>query len=184
MSLREYFSDGLTFEEFLEASGNRGRSFRRNYENAVIPEDMVEVFAREVEKLGGLRILVMSEAWCPDAAANIPPLVKFFEEVEGEVEVPVEVVHRFRDESPDLKNMLEGRGVDKIPAVVLADGDYREIGYWQERPAPAQALVDRIKELRERGLESAAEARELREGYASGQLVRSALEEILDIIAT
>ncbi|MFP4201270.1 MAG: thioredoxin family protein [Clostridia bacterium] len=80
--------------------------------------------------------------------------------------------------------MLRDRGIEKIPAVILADADYRELGHWQERPDAAQVLVDRIKELRERGMESAAEARELREGYASGRLVRSTLEEILDIIAT
>ncbi|MFW5896659.1 MAG: thioredoxin family protein, partial [Bacillota bacterium] len=118
------------------------------------------------------------------AVTNVPPLVRFFEEVEREVEVPVAILHRFRDESPELADMLRDRGIEKIPAVILADADYRELGHWQERPDAAQVLVDRIKELRERGMESAAEARELREGYASGRLVRSTLEEILDIIAT
>lgn len=180
--LSKYFEGALTFEEFVEASENRGRSFQRNYRDAVIPEDMVETFAAVAQERGGLRILVMSEAWCPDAAANIPPLVRFMEAVEEAAEVPVGTWHCFRSEVPELEEMLRDRGIGRIPAVILADGEYREIGYWQERPAAAQVLVDRIKDLRERGMESAAEARELREGYQSGELVRSTLEEILDIV--
>ncbi len=180
--LSSYFEDALTFEAFVEASGNRGRSFQRNYRDAVIPEDMVEAFAAVAKKRGGLRILVMSEAWCPDAAANIPPLVRFMEAVEKAAGVPVETRHCFRSQVPELEAMLRGRGIDRIPAVILADGEYREIGVWQERPAAAQQIVDRIKALREAGNDSAAEARELREGYNSGRLIRSTLEEILDIV--
>ncbi len=182
VDVREYFEGALTFEEFIEASGNRGRSFRRNYEDAVIPEDMIEEFAAGVQDLGGVRMLVMSEAWCPDAAANIPPMVRFMERVASRVEEPVQMHHRFRDESPELNEMLRGEGFDRIPAILLADADYQKIGIWQERPAAAQVIVDEIKRLRERGEDSSGLARKLREGYQSGRLVRSALAEISSIM--
>ncbi len=182
MQLVEYFADAFDFDDFVARAENRGRSFARNYRDAVIPTDLVNPFREAVRLQGGLRVLVVSEAWCPDAAANIPPLVRFLEAVAEDLDVPLEVGHRFRDASRALWEALNARGVTRIPAVILADGDHGLIGVWEERPAAAQALVTRIKDLRARGEDSSKEASALREGYQSGRLVRSMVEELLDMM--
>jgi hypothetical protein len=88
--------------------------------------------------------LVITEAWCGDAAQNIPFLNKI---AEANPQISLALV--LRDEHPALMDAYLTNGTRSIPKLVCLSADnYHEIGTWGPRPQTAQALImDLKKEL-------------------------------------
>lgn len=78
--------------------------------------------------------LVLTEAWCGDAAQNIPPIVKISNESEH-----IELKFILRDEHLDIMDEYLTNGGRSIPKLICLDAEtLEEIGTWGPRPEIAQ----------------------------------------------
>ena len=94
--------------------------------------------AAQMEKIReSQRWLVLTEAWCGDAAQSIPVLVKM-----AELNPALEVRFILRDEHPQIMDAFLTNGSRSIPKLIfLAAGTLDVLGSWGPRPAAAQQLV-------------------------------------------
>ncbi len=103
-----------------------------------------------VETVRGLKVnwiwLTLTEAWCGDAAQNIPPIEKIARENDR-----IKTLYLLRDENLELMDKYLTGGGRAIPKLICLDGEtLTEIGNWGSRPAAADAL---FKKLKAEGLE-------------------------------
>lgn len=81
--------------------------------------------------------LVITEAWCGDAAYIVPLLQKMADATEG-----VEMRLILRDAHPELMDAYLTEGARAIPKLIVIHNESREVvGTWGPRPAPAQELL-------------------------------------------
>ncbi len=81
--------------------------------------------------------LVLTEAWCGDAAQNIPAIAKM-----AEVNPLVSLRFLLRDEHLDIMDNYLTGGSRAIPKLIALDeGTLEELGTWGPRPVAVQAMV-------------------------------------------
>ncbi|GAB3198027.1 hypothetical protein ABID22_000673 [Pontibacter aydingkolensis] len=86
--------------------------------------------------------VILTEAWCGDAAQNIPSIVKI-----ADASPIVEVKLLLRDEHPEIMDAYLTNGGRSIPKLIALHADTLEVlGTWGPRPAPAQQLVMEAKQ--------------------------------------
>jgi len=102
--------------------------------------------------------LIITEAWCGDAAQNIPVIEKLAAENQG-----IETRYVLRDENLKLMDRFLTNGARAIPKLIALDVRTFEIlGTWGSRPAAAQVLHrTRLAE----GIEKAVVKEELQRWY-------------------
>lgn len=85
--------------------------------------------------------LMISEAWCGDAAHNVP-VIKALSDLNPNIDFRIVL----RDEHPELMDMYLTNGGRSIPKMIrLTADDLSEIDNWGPRPGEAQELVMRAK---------------------------------------
>ena len=85
--------------------------------------------------------LVISEAWCADAAQIVPVLSKI---AESNPLIDLKIV--LRDENPDLMNQYLTNGGKAIPILIIADAQSLEVlPVWGPRPKVATKMVEAYK---------------------------------------
>ncbi len=83
------------------------------------------------------RWIVLSEAWCGDAAQNLPLIVKM-----ADVTPRISLGILLRDENPDVMDAFLTNGGRAIPKLICLDAATLEINWhWGPRPQPAQELL-------------------------------------------
>ena len=81
--------------------------------------------------------LVITEAWCGDAAQNNPVIAKI-----AETNTNIELKFILRDENPDVIDAYLTNGGRSIPKLICLDSQtLEEIGTWGPRPEAAQKRV-------------------------------------------
>jgi hypothetical protein len=81
--------------------------------------------------------LVLTEAWCGDAAQNLPVIAKM-----ASVTDQISLNILLRDENPDIMDAFLTNGGRAIPKLVCMDANTMKIVWdWGPRPAPAQDLL-------------------------------------------
>lgn len=81
--------------------------------------------------------LVITEAWCGDAAQILPAINAMAEKSE---KIDLKLV--LRDEHPDLMDLYLTAGAKSIPIVVILDSESKEVlGSWGPRPEIAQQII-------------------------------------------
>ncbi len=103
-----------------------------------------------VETVQNLKVnwiwLILTEAWCGDAAQNIPPIEKIARENDR-----IKTFYLLRDENLELMDKYLTGGGRAIPKLICMDAEtLTEIGNWGSRPAAADQL---FKKLKAEGLE-------------------------------
>lgn len=88
--------------------------------------------------------LCLTESWCGDAAPNIPAIGLMADAVRN-----VQLKILYRDEHPDLMDVLLTNGSRSIPKLISLDVEGNELFRWGPRPAEAQAMVMDNKALPE-----------------------------------
>lgn len=102
--------------------------------------------------------LVITEAWCGDAAQNIPPIEKI-----ANLSDRIETRYVLRDENPELMDQFLTSGARSIPKLIALDAETLEVlGNWGARPDAAQKLFYGLKE---QGLEKPAIMEQLQRWY-------------------
>ena len=85
--------------------------------------------------------LVLTEAWCGDAAQSIPVLAKM-----AEASPFIRLTLLLRDEHADVMDAYLTRGSRSIPKLICLTEDLQVVGTWGPRPIPAQQMMTDFKE--------------------------------------
>jgi len=102
--------------------------------------------------------LIITEAWCGDAAQNIPVI-----EMIANLSDHIETRYILRDENPELMDQFLTDGARSIPKLIALDRDTLEVlGTWGARPAAAQAI---FQERKAAGVEKPLIVEELQRWY-------------------
>lgn len=81
--------------------------------------------------------LVLSEAWCGDAAQNLPIIAKMADSTSS---ISLKIL--LRDENLDIMDAFLTNGGRAIPKLICLDGDSLKVDWdWGPRPAPAQDIL-------------------------------------------
>ncbi|HET8529862.1 MAG TPA: thioredoxin family protein [Methylomirabilota bacterium] len=121
MVTAERFAQGLTVPEYVaQMHTNRDAFTRLLAEAPVRPEDREAIATLE----GKIRILVITEDWCPDSLRTIPVLARL---VDGLPHVEMRVL--LRDANPDVMDQYLKRGQFRaIPVFAVFDEEMNEVG--------------------------------------------------------
>lgn len=86
--------------------------------------------------------LVLTEAWCGDAAQNIPLLHRL-----AELNDKIQLRILYRDENPDLIDAFLTNGGRSIPKLIaLKTSDLSLLGDWGPRPQDAQKRISELNQ--------------------------------------
>jgi hypothetical protein len=121
MVTAERFAQGLTIPEYVAQMQTNQDAFARLLAEAPVrPED------REALRALGrkIKILVITEDWCPDSLRTIPAVARL---VDGLPEVEMRVF--LRDDNPDVMDQYLKRGQFRaIPVFAVFDEEMNEVG--------------------------------------------------------
>lgn len=117
---------------------------------------------------------VLTEAWCGDAAQNIPVLAAI-----AKLNPLVDLQLLLRDENPDLMDLYLTNGGKSIPKLIAVDGAFNEIFNWGPRPAGAQHMMEEYKKNPVKSFKEFAE--DIHKWYAADK-TSSVQKELLDIL--
>jgi hypothetical protein len=86
--------------------------------------------------------LVITEAWCGDAAQNLPVLNKIASLSKNKVQMMLV----FRDENPQLMNYFLTNGTRSIPKLICLNSETHEVlATWGPRPTNIQNILNKYK---------------------------------------
>ncbi len=138
---REYFSKGLTFNEFLATIKSNKDRFLSNYkEMQLTPDDETAFSGLPKRKNTIIRVLAIVEDWCPDVFRHLPILAKIVD-TSNDIELRI----LFRDQNLDLMEQYLTNSCMSIPTIVFFDDDYNELGRWVERPKEATKFMLEVR---------------------------------------
>ena len=130
-------------EEFAQYTKLNQARMRRLFKTSELNESLLET-ARNVK--ANWIWLILTEAWCGDAAQNIPPIEKIARENDR-----IKTLYLLRDENLELMDKYLTKGARAIPKLICLNAEtLEEIGTWGSRP---QAAYDLFYNLKEQGLE-------------------------------
>lgn len=85
--------------------------------------------------------IILTEAWCGDAAQNIPVIEKI-----AALNHKIEVIYLLRDENLELMDQYLTNGGRSIPKLIALDAETNEeVFTWGPRPAAIQKVMDQLK---------------------------------------
>ena len=139
----ERLTQGLTYEQWLEAIDQNQERFRENYERTDLSEEDVGAFRELVSRPDGpARCLALAEAWCPDAFRGLPVMARIAEAAGMELHI------FFRDQNKDIMAEFLNQGdFESIPTFVFYTRDHRYIAQWAERPAIANEQMGELRRI-------------------------------------
>jgi len=152
--MQNYWNQAINFEEYLQIAHQRLNNpenqkdidYKQYYELGIQRMDRtLKKLVVDEEQLNSLKsknfdgkILIISEAWCGDASATVPALVKFFE---GQNEVKIFL----RDSDTSLIDQFLTNGTQSIPKVIILDKDFNVKNVWGPRPKFGHDLLLKYK---------------------------------------
>ncbi len=86
--------------------------------------------------------LVISEAWCGDAAQSVPMMANL---AEKNPEIKLQII--LRDEHPEIMDLFLTDGGKGIPVLIVLNETGKVLFHWGPRPEPAQQMVRDYKAL-------------------------------------
>jgi hypothetical protein len=115
---------------------NKVRMDRLDKTTKVLPEIESHLKALDTH----MTWLILTEAWCGDAAQVIPIIEKM-----ADLTSEVETRYALRDEHPKLMDHFLTDGGRSIPKIIALDKDHNVLGSWGPRPAEVQKMVQERK---------------------------------------
>lgn len=152
--MKNYWDSGISFEEYIRIGKERLENpvneqeaeYKQYYELGLQRMDRtLKKYVPDEDQLKELaaknfdgKILIISEAWCGDASATVPALVKFFE---GHNDVRIFL----RDSDKSLISQFLTNGTESIPKVLILDSDLHVKNSWGPRPQYGHQLLIKHK---------------------------------------
>ena len=129
-----YYNNGMSWEEFLEASGDSGNVERMEafFDDFDLDEDTLAFFNGRTP----LQVLAIGEPWCPDVVQNVAVMARIADEIPG-----MELSIVTRDDNPELMDEYLTDGNRRIPVIAFFDMTFRELGRWAGRCASADDWI-------------------------------------------
>ncbi len=119
--------------------------------------------------------LILTEAWCGDAAQNIPVIQKM-----ADVNENISVKLLWRDENPGVMDLFLTNGARSIPKLIILDEETKDIlGTWGPRPSELQEIM--LQEKKEPTMSKEEFSVEVQKWYNKNKGV-SAQEEIASLL--
>ncbi len=126
-------------EEMVAYTRMNLHRMRRVDKTTVLDDELVQLLLSVQTKMVWV---VLTEAWCGDAAQSLPAIVKI-----ADASPLIELKLLLRDENPDLMDQYLTNGGRSIPKLIALKADTLEVlGTWGPRPQPAQQLYTNLKE--------------------------------------
>lgn len=120
-------------EAMVEYTRMNTHRMRRVEKTTVLEDELVQLLLSVETKM---LWVILTEAWCGDAAQSLPAIVKI-----ADASPLIEVKLLLRDENPELMDAYLTNGGRSIPKLIALNPDtLEELGTWGPRPEPAQAL--------------------------------------------
>jgi hypothetical protein len=137
--LRRKTSGSEQTEEKISATIiNLQRMKRLIKETSIDPELIRKVSELECPMLW----ITLTEAWCGDAAQNLPIIHKIAELSKNKIKLMLV----FRDENPELMSYFMTDGKRSIPKLICMNGETLEVlGTWGPRPQSIQNIINNFK---------------------------------------
>lgn len=130
---KERFEQGLTYAAYRAQMTRNQERFDETERTVTFDGADLAYFSQLPHPLN---VLVLAEDWCGDVINNLPVLGRLAAE-SGKLNVRIFL----RDQNPELMDQyLQDGQFRSIPVFVLFDADFRELGYWIERPARVSQL--------------------------------------------
>jgi len=117
---------------------------------------------------------VLTEAWCGDAAQNLPVLAAI-----AKLNPLIDLQLLLRDENPDLMDVYLTNGGRSIPKLIVVDGAFNEIFNWGPRPDGAQHMMEEYHKNPVKSFKEFAE--DIHKWYATDKTV-SVQKELLTLL--
>lgn len=119
---------------------------RKNVERMNLLDDNIIITDSLVNKLKGLKanyiFLVLTEAWCGDAAQIVPVLNEIAKRSDGKIDLQL----IWRDKNPEIMERHLTNGGKSIPKLIIINKEnLQEISNWGPRPDVLQALATKWK---------------------------------------
>lgn len=125
-------------EEMVEYTRMNMHRMYRMEKTAVLDDEIVQLLLSVENKMTWV---LLTEAWCGDAAQNIPAISKI-----ADASPLIEVKLLLRDEHPEIMDAYLTNGTRSIPKLIALDTETMEVlGTWGPRPETAQQLVQEAK---------------------------------------
>lgn len=134
---RERFEQGMSYVDY-KAQMTRNRERLEENERLVdfAPEDVAYFHSLTAP----VHLLVLGEDWCGDVINNLPVIARL-----AQASDKINVRIFLRDQNLDIMDQyLKEEKYRSIPVVVAFDEDFRELGYWIERPSEISELSGKM----------------------------------------
>jgi hypothetical protein len=96
--------------------------------------------SKTVKSLPKMNWIVITEAWCGDAAQNIPFIAKVAHENSD-----IDLRFIMRDENPTIMDQYLTNSARSIPILILMDENFNDLATWGPRPQEVQQMVMNAK---------------------------------------
>lgn len=155
MITKEQFENGYTYEEYRKLINElfeEGKTTGNDHSEAMLDytkmniqrmnrlDKTIEIDQELKDKLYKIPCqvnwLLITEAWCGDAAQNVPILNKI---ADASSNVKLRLI--LRDEHLDIMDKYLTNGGRAIPKLIILDAKMNEIATWGPRPSEVQEMV-------------------------------------------
>jgi hypothetical protein len=124
-------------EDLIHYTELNAKRMKRIEKTTILKEELKNLISNIQEPMTWVLI---SEAWCGDAAQIVPVLCKIAAESEL---IDLQII--LRDEHLDIMDQYLTNGGRSIPKLICLDQENREIFVWGPRPAAIQQVVNDTK---------------------------------------
>ena len=155
MITKEQFESGYTYEDYrkmVDSEFEKGKTTGSNHDEDMLQytkmniqrmkrlDKTIELDDELIKKLNSfpceVNWLLITEAWCGDAAQNVPILSKM---ADASQQINLRLI--LRDENLDVMDQYLTNGGRAIPKLVILDSEMKEIATWGPRPEEVQEIV-------------------------------------------
>lgn len=161
-------------EALLHYTQLNDRRMKRIYKITRLSDRIIQMMASWERKIN---VLVLTEAWCGDAAQNIPVLAKVFDGSS------IRLRMIWRDEHLDIMDQFLTNGGRSIPKAIFMDAETGELlGEWGPRPEIAQKMAMDHKQDPLESKEAFSERLQLWYAKNKGENLQDELMNLLQMI--
>lgn len=158
-------------EDLVHYTDLNAKRMKRVEKTTVLTEELKKQISSIQEPMSWV---LLSEAWCGDAAQIIPVLGKIASESEQ-----IDLTIILRDEHLVIMDQYLTNGRRSIPILICLDQHQQEIFVWGPRPAPIQKVVH---EMKAEGIDHGILVERVQHAYNKDH-TRSIQEEIQELLA-
>jgi|SRR5690625_479485 len=136
MSLNDWFTRGITKEEYMASLKEHRDGFMNIYNNFSVPEADKSLLTDKKN----VRAIVLAEVWCGHCMLDIPILLRIAEQAN----IPVKFLPR--DENLELMDQYLTNEKRYIPIVIFIDEEGNELAKWGPMAPEIEEYVATLKE--------------------------------------